>query len=117
MTDRQSRSRWLVTTVISVLGAGAGLVAIAQFVGQPRPVMSDFEMGIDRYGGIDYNGGAPAASVQACSDACLSEERCQAYSFNVSAKQCWLKENVPLRVENSGFVSGVKGLRPWWKVW
>jgi hypothetical protein len=116
MAESESRSRWMVTSLVGILGAGAGLVAILQFAVQPRPVMSDFEIGIDRYGG-DLGGGAPAANEQACSDACLSDPLCQAYSFNVAARQCWLKKEQPLRVDNSGFISGVKLMKPWWKLW
>lgn len=116
-SEESTGRRWFVGTVIAFIGAGAGLVAILQFVVEPRPAMSAFEVGIDRYGGKDYGGGSPAENVQACSDACLSDPQCQSYSFNVGAKQCWLKADRPLRVDNREFISGVKVLKPWWKLW
>ena len=69
--------------------------------------MSDPEIGIDRYGGGDYRD-FYVPSVQACSDSCLKDPECMSFSFNVSSNQCWLKNDVPLRVENKGFISGVK---------
>ena len=73
-------------------------------------VMSQLEMGIDRYGGEDYSDFA-SASAQACSDSCLKDPKCKAFAFNLNANQCWLKSNIPRRVENSGFASGVKILK------
>jgi len=73
-------------------------------------VMSPLEMGIDRYGGEDYSDFA-SPSAQACSDSCLKDPKCKAFAFNLNANQCWLKSNIPRRVENSGFASGVKILK------
>jgi len=54
--------------------------------------------------------GDPAA----CAARCERETRCRAWSFSyprtvTPAPTCWLKSEVPPRVENSCCVSGVKG--------
>lgn len=114
MTEHSSTVKWLVGAVIGLLAAGGGIVALLDYARKPAPPqhrMSALEDSTDRYGGVDYSN-FTTAGPQACSDSCLADSRCMAFSFNVSANQCWLKGDVPLRVENSGFVSGVKILTP-----
>ena len=106
----ESRTRWIVGALIGLLAAGGGIVTLLDYIRQPSPQMSQLEIGTDRYGGEDFRD-FPVSSVEECSDACLNDPDCRSFSFNVSAKQCWLKKDVPLRVENSGFTSGVKYLR------
>jgi PAN domain-containing protein len=71
------------------------------------------QVGFDRRGG-DYAGfpvrsGDPAI----CAGRCDRDARCRAWSFNFPTPdrpaQCWLKSQVPPRVEDSGSVSGVRG--------
>lgn len=107
MSEQGRGVKWLVGAVIGLLGAGAGIVALLEYLDRPTAQMSPLEVSTDRYRGDDYSN-FTALSPQACSDACLADKRCMAFSFNVSANQCWLKGDVPLRVENGGFVSGVK---------
>jgi hypothetical protein len=95
--------------LFGLLGAGGGIVALLRYMDEPMPSMSTLELATDRYGGDDYSNFA-AASAEACSQACLADSRCQSFSFNIDAGQCWLKGDVPLRVDNRTFVSGVKRL-------
>jgi hypothetical protein len=72
------------------------------------------QTGFDRPGGdyihFDVRSGDPAV----CAARCEREARCRAWSFSyptpggISAI-CWLKGQVPTRVENSCCVSGVRG--------
>ena len=98
--------------------AGVGVfLLLAASMAAPHSEMSALEVGFDRFGGLDYNNGAPSESPNACSHTCLSDSRCMAFSFNVTSNQCWLKSDVPLRVNNGRFISGVKQAKPWWKIW
>jgi len=106
----------MVATITGVLAAGAGIVAILNFVTASRWQMSEREAGIDRYGGQELRDFYSPSAAE-CGQACLSDGACQAYSFNVEANQCWLKADVPLRRENRAFTSAVKVAKPWWKVW
>lgn len=112
----QPTKRSLFTTVMAVLTAGAGVVAILNFVTASRWQMSAQEAATDRYGGIELRD-FHSPSAAACGQACVSDDQCQAYSFNVQANQCWLKADVPYRVVNESFVAAVKVAKPWWKVW
>ena len=106
----QSRKR-------QALLAGLGVILlIAASMAGARWEMSALEVGIDRFGGIELNMGAPAESANACSRACLIDSRCMAFSFNETSNQCWLKGDVPLRRDNQRFTSGVKQVKPWWKI-
>ena len=49
-----------------------------------------------------------------CALVCERDRRCRAWSFNypsdvISGAVCWLKNNVPARVQNNCCVSGVRG--------
>ena len=65
--------------------------------------------------GSDYLS-APVASGDPadCALVCERDRRCRAWSFNyptdvTSGAVCWLKSNVPARVQNDCCVSGVRG--------
>lgn len=77
-----------------------------QFVASVGLRMSELEDGIDRFG-ADYKD-FQASDVAECAETCLKESTCRAFSFNKNARQCWLKNAVSLRRENSSFVSSVK---------
>src|SRR5262245_18573015 len=71
------------------------------------------QVGFDRPGG-DYTSfqlrtGDPAQ----CALRCEREARCRAWAFGYPsgdlAATCWLKAQVPARIEESGSVSGVRG--------
>jgi hypothetical protein len=78
------------------------------------PLIAQAQTGFDRPGG-DYTSfvvrsGDPAL----CAARCDRETRCRAWSFSFPAtvgarSVCWLKSDVPTRVENGCCVSGVRG--------
>jgi hypothetical protein len=77
------------------------------------PSAARAQVGFDRRGG-DYasfqvRSGDPAA----CASRCDRDSHCRAWSFNYPAgdhpAQCWLKSQVPPRVEDGGSASGVRG--------
>jgi hypothetical protein len=116
MTDQPTK-RSMATTITGLLAAGAGIVAILNFVTTSRWQMSELEQRTDRYGGQELRDFAAPGGPAECGRACVSDNACQAYSFNTRANQCWLKSNVPLRRDNDDFVSAVKVAKPWWKIW
>ena len=78
------------------------------------PVPGAGQTGFDRPGG-DYTSVAErSGDPAACAGRCDREPRCRAWSFVYpgAAGQnavCWLKNQVPARVENGCCVSGIKG--------
>jgi hypothetical protein len=77
------------------------------------PSASRAQVGFDRHGG-DYTSfplrsGDPAA----CATRCDRDSRCRAWSFNYPTADhpavCWLKSQVPPRVEDGASASGVRG--------
>jgi len=71
------------------------------------PEMSDYDVGVDRFGS-DYKDTTVSGGVDECREICRKDTRCQSFSFNQSANQCWLKNAVPLKRPENGFISGVK---------
>lgn len=61
------------------------------------------------YASFTLRGGDPAA----CAMRCERDARCRAWSFAYPSRDspaiCWLKSQVPARVESNGSVSGVRG--------
>lgn len=61
------------------------------------------------YASFTLRGGDPAV----CAMRCERDARCRAWSFSYPSGDkpavCWLKSQVPARVEGSGSVSGVRG--------
>src|SRR5215475_8854820 len=95
--------------MIRVLMALRLTVAVVLFL----PSASGAQVGFDRRGG-DYTSfpvrsGDPAA----CAARCDRDSRCRAWSFSYPtadrAAVCWLKSQVPPRVEESTSASGVRG--------
>jgi hypothetical protein len=89
------------------------IVAVALSVPLAVPLAASAQVGFDRRGG-DYasfqvRSGDPAL----CSARCDRDSRCRAWSFSYPAgnhaAQCWLKSQVPSRVEDSASASGVRG--------
>jgi hypothetical protein len=71
------------------------------------------DVGFDRYGtkgtlDVDRQANTP----RECEKICLNDERCQAVSYHLSSKQCWIKDSIPLRVPNPDYVSAVKSACP-----
>lgn len=47
-------------------------------------------------------------TLDECMDACVNDDRCQAYTFRSSDSRCWLKEGKPDPTVGPGLVSGIK---------
>lgn len=73
-------------------------VALAQRVSE--------EYGYDRRGN-DYTSFA-ARSLEECKRACSRDDRCQAYTYITSRRECWLKDRVPVAQRSRDAVTGVK---------
>lgn len=65
------------------------------------------EAGVNRKGN-DYSR-FETAEVRECRRACARDRRCQAYTYNVPDRLCYLKDRVPDGSRDSRTVSGVKG--------
>lgn len=46
--------------------------------------------------------------AEKCSKSCLNDSKCAAFTFNRSAKMCWLKSGRPSERYQAGYVSGIK---------
>jgi hypothetical protein len=71
------------------------------------------QVGFDRHGG-DYTSFAVRSGDPAlCATRCDHDSRCRAWSFSYPAgdrqAECWLKNQVPPRVEDAASASGVRG--------
>jgi hypothetical protein len=71
------------------------------------------QVGFDRRGGDYANFPVRSGDPAACAVRCDRESRCRAWSFNYPTADhpavCWLKSQVPPRVEDGGSASGVRG--------
>ena len=71
------------------------------------------QVGFDRPGGDYSNFPIRNGDPVTCALRCEHEARCRSWSFGYptaeSAAVCWLKSQVPARIEESGSVSGVRG--------
>ena len=71
------------------------------------------QVGFDRPGGDYSSFPVRNGDPMACALRCEREARCRAWSFGYptgdSAAVCWLKAQVPTRIEESDSVSGVRG--------
>jgi PAN domain len=72
------------------------------------------QAGFDRPGGDYTNFVVRNGDPEACSDRCDHDARCKSWSFSYPTPRghraiCWLKSDVPARVENTCCVSGVRG--------
>ena len=68
----------------------------------------------DRPGGDYLSSPVISGDPADCALVCERDKRCRAWSFNyptdlTSGAVCWLKSNVPARVQDSCCVSGVRG--------
>ncbi len=68
----------------------------------------------DRPGGDYLSSPVTSGDPADCALVCERDKRCRAWSFNYptdvsSSAVCWLKSNVPARVQDSCCVSGVRG--------
>jgi hypothetical protein len=71
------------------------------------------QVGFDRRGGDYTNFPVRSGDPSICAARCDREARCRAWSFTFPtadhAATCWLKSQVPSRIEDSGAASGVRG--------
>jgi hypothetical protein len=77
------------------------------------PLAARAQVGFDRHGG-DYASFALRSGDPAqCAARCDRDSHCRAWSFSYPVgdfpAQCWLKSQVPPRVEDSAAASGVRG--------
>ncbi|WP_315835755.1 PAN domain-containing protein [Bradyrhizobium prioriisuperbiae] len=81
-------------------------------VAAPQPVQA--QANFDRPGGDYLSSPILSGDPADCALQCERDKRCRAWSFNyptyaAAEAVCWLKNNVPQRVENNCCVSGVRG--------
>ena len=77
---------------------------------RPAPAQANF----DRPGGDYQSSLVPSGDPADCALICERDRRCRAWSFNyptdvAGGAVCWLKNNVPARVQDNCCVSGVRG--------
>src|SRR6201985_1314373 len=77
-----------------------------------RPALA--QSNFDRPGGDYQSSAVPSGDPADCALVCERDRRCRAWSFNyptdiAGGAVCWLKNNVPARVEDNCCVSGVRG--------
>jgi hypothetical protein len=86
-----------------------GMVTIGLCLPSPSPA----QVGFDRFGGDYTSFAVRSGDPAACAARCDRDSRCRAWSFNYPAAEhpaiCWLKSQVPPRVEDGGSASGVRG--------
>ncbi len=74
---------------------------------------SPAQVGFDRPGGDYLSFPVRTGDPAICALRCEHEARCRAWAFSyptsASAAACWLKAQVPARIEEPGSVSGVRG--------
>ncbi len=82
----------------------------AVIVARPALAQANF----DRPGGDYLSSPVTSGDPADCALVCERDKRCRAWSFNYptdisSSAVCWLKSNVPARVQDNCCVSGVRG--------
>jgi hypothetical protein len=97
---------WQIYRGATVQKVGIPGIFEIEFGKKPTQFCMTEDRGYDRYGS-DY-ADPQTGDLKQCEQACLDDEKCSAVSFNLTSKQCWLKNSVPLRSPNSSFVSAVK---------
>ena len=84
-------------------------VAVVLFL----PSASGGQVGFDRHGGDYANFPVRSGDPAICAARCDRDARCRAWSFNYPTSDrpavCWLKSQVPPRVEDGASASGVHG--------
>jgi hypothetical protein len=77
------------------------------------PGSSRAQVGFDRPGGDYFSFSVRNGDPAACALRCEHEARCRAWAFSYPTADdtaaCWLKGQVPARIEQPGSVSGVRG--------
>ena len=105
----------LVTLIFSAAAIAVAVLAVAvlavtALATRPAQAQANF----DRPGGDYQNSPVPSGEPADCALMCERDRRCRAWSFNyptdiAGGAVCWLKSNVPARVQDNCCVSGVRG--------
>ncbi len=95
-----------------LLGACLVTSALLAAALAPRPALAQTDF--DRPGGDYQSSLVPSGDPADCALVCERDRRCRAWSFNyptdvAGGAVCWLKNNVPPRVQDNCCVSGVRG--------
>jgi len=102
---RQVRALRLVVLVMACLTAAC----LPVFVPSAARAQVGFDRRGDDYANFPVRSGDPAV----CAAHCDRDSRCKAFSFSYPTRdhqaECWLKNEVPPRVEDTGAASGVRG--------
>ncbi len=88
----------------------AAMILAAMGFARPAQAQANFDRPGGDYLSLPVASGDPAD----CALACERDRRCRAWSFNyptdlTGGAVCWLKSNVPPRIQDSCCVSGVRG--------
>jgi hypothetical protein len=94
----------------AVLLCGAWVFGLLSAVQAPTEAQTGFDRPGGDYTSFAVRGGDPAV----CAERCDRDARCRAWSFAYPTTRgqratCWLKADVPARVEDACCVSGVRG--------
>ncbi len=96
---------WIIEKIKD--GESGGPPSSAVIPDTPPPVhMAEQEPNINRDGG-DYKDFV-AGDITECLVACEKDSDCKAITYNKSSRQCWMKSSVPLRSDDSNYISSVK---------
>jgi PAN domain-containing protein len=92
----------------------ACLVALAFLAAATAARPAQAQTNFDRPGGDYQSSPVTSGDPADCALVCEHDRRCRAWSFNyptdiVGGAVCWLKSNVPARVQDNCCVSGVRG--------
>jgi hypothetical protein len=95
-----------------LLGACLVTSALLAAAVASRPALA--QTNFDRPGGDYQSSLVPSGDPADCALVCERDRRCRAWSFNyptdaAGGAVCWLKSNVPPRVQDNCCVSGVRG--------
>jgi hypothetical protein len=93
---------------------GACLVTSALLAAAFAPWPASAQTNFDRPGGDYQSSLVPSGDPADCALLCERDRRCRAWSFNyptdaAGGAVCWLKSNVPPRLQDNCCVSGVRG--------
>ena len=102
MPPRTAHGRWMTVALRLTVAAALCL-----------PSALHAQVGFDRHGGDYANFSVRSGDPAICAARCDRDGRCRAWSFNYPTADrpavCWLKSQVPQRVEDGASASGVRG--------
>lgn len=99
--------------MIRILSALAAALPLALLVVVPGAPDARAQVGFDRRGADYLSFAVRSGDPGICAARCDRDGRCRAWSFSYPAAErpatCWLKSQVPSRVEDAASASGVRG--------